>query len=158
MCCPCCTNMPAAGRTILSQHLPTEGVQISTYTKLDDNDRGVADQYFLQHVFPILTPLAVDPGHPFPFISNLSKSLGVMLEHPGRVDPSWIRIKVPENLPRWVPLPGRTHFVPLEQVIAGNLALLFPGMKVLEWGDVPLHAQRGYRNGCRRCRRSFRDG
>ena len=55
-----------------------------------------------------------------------------MLEHPGRSEPSWVRVKVPENLSRWVPLPGRLHFVPLEQVIAGNLALLFPGMKVVE--------------------------
>ncbi len=117
----------------LEPALATEGVRIHNYTRLNDQDRAAADQYFLQHVFPILTPLAVDPGHPFPFISNLSKSLGVMLEHPGRADPSWVRIKVPENLPRWVPLPTRLHFVPLEQVIAGSLALLFPGMKVLEW-------------------------
>jgi polyphosphate kinase len=117
----------------LEPALAAEGVRIDSYAKLSDPDRAVADQYFLQHVFPILTPLAVDPGHPFPFISNLSKSLGVMLEHPGRADPSWVRIKVPENLPRWVPLPNRMHFVPLEQVIAGNLSMLFPGMKVLEW-------------------------
>jgi polyphosphate kinase len=117
----------------LEPSLAGEGVHIHNYNKLNDEDRAVADQYFLQHVFPILTPLAVDPGHPFPFISNLSKSLGVMLEHPGRTDPLWVRIKVPENLPRWVPLPTRLHFVPLEQVIAGSLSLLFPGMKVLEW-------------------------
>ena len=113
----------------LEPALAAEGVHIvPSYAKLNDDDRAAADQYFLAHVFPILTPLAVDPGHPFPFISNLSKSLGVMLEHPGRADPSWVRIKVPENLPRWVPLPSKMHFVPLEQVIAGNLAMLFPGM------------------------------
>ncbi len=117
----------------LEPALAAEGVTIRTYAGLDEADRAAADQYFHRHVFPILTPLAVDPGHPFPFISNLSKSLGVMLEHPGRAEPSWIRIKVPENVPRWVPLPTRQSFVPLEQVIAGNLALLFPGMKVLEW-------------------------
>jgi polyphosphate kinase len=117
----------------LEPALVGEGVRIYSYARLSDTDRSAADQYFHRHVFPILTPLAVDPGHPFPFISNLSKSLGVMLEHPGRSDPSWIRIKVPENLPRWVPLSTHMHFVPLEQVIAGNLALLFPGMKVLEW-------------------------
>ena len=117
----------------LEPALAAEGVSIHNYAKLDDVDRLAAEEYFLKHVFPILTPLAVDPGHPFPFISNLSKSLGVMLEHPGRSDPSWVRIKVPENLPRWVPLTNKMHFVPLEQVIAGSLALLFPGMKVLEW-------------------------
>jgi polyphosphate kinase len=118
----------------LEPALALEGITIHNYARLDDADKILADDYFLKHVFPILTPLAVDPGHPFPFISNLSKSLGVMLEHPGRTEPSWVRIKVPENLPRWVPLSSRLHFVPLEQVIAGNLAMLFPGMKVLEWG------------------------
>ncbi len=125
----------------LEPALAREGVAIHTYATLCDEDRAAADDYFRRHVFPILTPLAVDPGHPFPFISNLSKSLGVMLEHPGRAEPSWVRIKVPENLPRWVPLPtrvaagagARLSFVPLEQVIAGNLELLFPGMKVIEW-------------------------
>ena len=124
----------------LEPALAKEGVAIHTYAGLADDDRSVADDYFRRHVFPILTPLAVDPGHPFPFISNLSKSLGVMLEHPGRAEPSWVRIKVPENLPRWVPLPrspnqpaARMGFVPLEQVIAGNLGQLFPGMRVIEW-------------------------
>ena len=117
----------------LEPALAREGIAIHNYAGLTESDRAAADAYFRLHVFPILTPLAVDPGHPFPFISNLSKSVGVMLEHPGRAEPSWVRIKVPENLPRWVPLPPRLSFVPLEQVIAGNLALLFPGMKVLEW-------------------------
>ncbi len=117
----------------LEPALAREGVTIHTYAGLAEGDRAAADDYFRRHVFPILTPLAVDPGHPFPFISNLSKSLGVMLEHPGRAEPSWVRIKVPENLPRWVPLPSRLSFVPLEQVIAGNLGLLFPGMRVIEW-------------------------
>lgn len=116
----------------LEPALAREGILIQPYSGLATEDRAAADRYFLHHVFPILTPLAVDPGHPFPFISNLSKSLGVMLEHPNRSDPLWVRIKVPENLPRWVPLTGRRHFVPLEQVIAGNLASLFPGMKVME--------------------------
>lgn len=116
----------------LEPALAAEGICIRSYTKLDESDKIAADDYFLRHVFPILTPLAVDPGHPFPFISNLSKSLGVMLERPDRNEPSWVRVKLPENLPRWVPLPGRMNFVPLEQVIAGNLSLLFPGMKVAE--------------------------
>ena len=116
----------------LEPALNAEGIVIESYSKLNESDRIIADQYFLSHVFPILTPLAVDRGHPFPFISNLSKSLGVMLEHPGRTEPAWVRLKMPETLPRWVPLPTRMHFVPLEQVIAGNLSLLFPGMKVLE--------------------------
>src|SRR5262249_34253877 len=103
------------------------------YDQLNESERGSVDQFFNKSLFPILTPLAVDSGHPFPFISNLSKSIGVMLEHPGQGEPLFVRIKVPENLPRWVPLPTKMHFVPLEQVIGGNLSMLFPGMKVVEW-------------------------
>lgn len=95
-------------------------------------DRAAADLFFARNVFPILTPLAVDPAHPFPFISNLSNSIGVILENPTRKETLFVRIKVPENLPRWVPLASRLHFVPLEQVIGGNLSLLFPGMKLVE--------------------------
>lgn len=114
--------------------LVKEGVVIASYDKLDEANKAAADQFFIKQVFPILTPLAVDQGHPFPFISNLSKSIGVMLQQPGRTVPAFVRIKVPENLPRWVPLPTRLHFLPLEQVIIGNLSLLFPGMKVIEHG------------------------
>jgi polyphosphate kinase len=116
----------------LKPALEREGVFIRDYDALDDLDRTTADQYFVKHVFPILTPLAVDPGHPFPFISNLSNSIGVMLEQPPRKERAFVRLKVPENLPRWIPLPAKNHFVPLEQVIGGNLSLLFPGMNVVE--------------------------
>jgi polyphosphate kinase len=111
--------------------LAEHGIRIRSYESLDEAERQHVDQFFVKQVFPILTPLAVDPGHPFPFISNLSKSIGVTLEHPGRAEPLFVRIKMPENLPRWVPLPGNTagrhNFIPLEQVIGGNLPILFPG-------------------------------
>jgi polyphosphate kinase len=113
--------------------LEKEGVVIRDYEALDTLDRTVADKFFSSNVFPILTPLAVDPGHPFPFISNLSNSIGVILEHPVRKERLFVRIKMPENLPRWVPLPNKNHFVPLEQVVGGNLSLLFPGMNVVEY-------------------------
>ena len=116
----------------LEPALQREGFVFQTYKTLNEADRAAVDQYFLQQVFPILTPLAVDPGHPFPFISNLSKSLGVMLEHPSRDETFFIRLKVPENLPRWYALADRLNFIPLEQVIAGNMSLLFPGLKVRE--------------------------
>ncbi len=119
-------------RNDLEPALAERDIVIRSYESLTPQQRAQVDEYFLKHVFPILTPLAVDPGHPFPFISNLSKSLGVMLEHPGCAEPSWIRLKLPENVSRGVRLAGTSHFVPLEQVIAGNLALLFPGLKVLE--------------------------
>jgi polyphosphate kinase len=116
----------------LKPALEAEGVVIRDYEALEPLDRAAADQFFVKKVFPILTPLAVDPAHPFPFISNLSNSIGVILGHPSRKETLFVRIKVPENLPRWVPLATKLHFVPLEQVIGGNLSLLFPGMNVIE--------------------------
>jgi polyphosphate kinase len=116
--------------------LAKEGIVIRTYESLGPEDKAAADSFFAKQVFPILTPLAVDPGHPFPFISNLSKSIGVMLDNPAVAGgaPLFVRIKVPENLPRWVPLPTKLNFLPLEQVIIGNLQVLFPGMRVVEQG------------------------
>ena len=121
--------------------LKRHGVRICRYAELCDADKAAANDFFTRHVFPILTPLAVDPGHPFPFISNLSKSLGVMIEQPSTGETNFVRIKLPENLPRWVPLPinnaggecgPERRFVPLEGVVGGNLQSLFPGMSVLE--------------------------
>ena len=123
--------------------LKKNGITIRRYADLTTEQRRAADAYFAKQVFPILTPLAVDPGHPFPFISNLSKSLGVTLEDDagGR---HFVRVKLPENLPRWVPVPTPAEscgerdpaacqtFVPLEGVIGGNLGELFPGMSVVE--------------------------
>jgi polyphosphate kinase len=93
------------------------------------------DAFFASQVFPVLTPLAVDPGHPFPYISNLSHSLAVQLRDPARGTEHFARVKVPRSLPRWVPT-GRLHrFVPLEHVIGANLGALFPGMEVEgAWG------------------------
>ena len=117
----------------LKPALEERGIFVRDYDALDASDRSAADQFFSKNVFPILTPLAVDPAHPFPFISNLSNSIGVILEPPARKEKLFVRIKVPENLSRWVPLTSKFHFVPLEQVIGGNLPLLFPGMNVLEY-------------------------
>jgi len=117
----------------LKPALEQNGIFIRDYEAMDAFDRAAADDYFSKHVFPILTPLAVDPAHPFPFISNLSNSIGVILEHPERKEKLFVRIKVPENLPRWVPLTAKFNFVALEQVIGGNLSLLFPGMNVVEY-------------------------
>ncbi|MGF1634337.1 MAG: polyphosphate kinase 1 [Phycisphaerae bacterium] len=113
--------------------LKKQGIEVRSYKKLNEADKAAADEFFRRQVFPILTPLAVDPGHPFPFISNLSKSIGVFLG--GETgEPDFVRIKVPENLPRWVRLPeqDRYAFVPLEQIIGGNLEHLFPGTQVKE--------------------------
>jgi len=117
----------------LQPQLEHNGIFIYNYESLSDADRAICDEYFARNIFPILTPLAVDSAHPFPFISNLSRSLGVLLEHPVRGESHFVRIKMPENLPRFVPVTARHQYVPLEQVIGGNLSLLFPGMKVIEW-------------------------
>ena len=122
--------------------LKKERIAIKRYNDLTKSQQQFCDELFKKQMFPILTPLAVDPGHPFPFISNLSKSMGVMIERPDlpdekQGDRSFVRIKVPENLPRWIQLPAeggstRWTFTPLESVIGANLEHLFPGMKVLE--------------------------
>ena len=100
--------------------------------ELSDEDRSHLDAYFHANVFPVLTPLAVDPGHPFPYISNLSLSLAVVLRGADGEE-RFARVKVPKILPRWIPLPGPQRFVPLEQVIGANLEALFPGVEILGW-------------------------
>src|SRR6266568_1297143 len=87
---------------------------------------------FLDQVFPVLTPLAVDPGHPFPYLSNLSLSLAVTVRDPASHRPLFARVKVPDILPRFVPLADGSTFVSLEQVMTAHLDQLFPGMVVVE--------------------------
>ena len=86
---------------------------------------------FEERIFPVLTPLAVDPAHPFPYISNLSLNLAVVVRDPALGEERFARVKVPPLLPRFVALPDGARFVPLEQVIAAHLDALFPGMEVL---------------------------
>ncbi len=113
--------------------LSAHGVQLITDpAALSPRERAHLDHYFRQKVFPVLTPLAVDPAHPFPYISNLSLSIAVTLRGARGVE-RFARVKVPKILPRWVPLTTRQHFVPLEYVIAANLAGLFPGTDVAAW-------------------------
>jgi len=106
--------------------LAEAGIPLLNYDQLDDGQRTDVRRYFHESVEPILTPLAVDAGHPFPFIRGLGLNLAVVLHSPGAHRPRFVRIKVPPNRPRWVPVPG-AGFVPLEQVIANNLDDMFPG-------------------------------
>lgn len=100
---------------------------------LDDAERARVHEFFEAQVFPVLTPLAVDPGHPFPYISNLSLSLAVDIRDPVTGKAHFARVKVPRSLPRWVSF-GRGHcYVPLEDVIGAHLGALFPGMEVQRW-------------------------
>jgi polyphosphate kinase len=106
--------------------LAAAGIPILEYTELSDKQQKQMQRYFLESVEPILTPLAVDVSHPFPFISNLGLNIAVEVKETKKKRNRFVRIKVPPNRPRWVPLPDSAGFVPLEQVIASNLRLLFP--------------------------------
>ena len=113
----------------LAQH----GLRLLKMDELTPAEWAEMDGFFEAQVFPVLTPLAVDPGHPFPYISNLSLSLAVQLRDPEDGTEHFARVKVPKSLPRWVPVGRPLHYVPLEQVIGVNLAALFPGMEVAGW-------------------------
>ena len=108
------------------------GIVFSSWDQLDDDDREYLVGEFDARIFPVLTPLAVDPGHPFPYISSLSLNLAVVLRDPVSGERRFARVKVPSLLPRFVVMPDGERFVPLEQVIASHLDRLFPGMEVLE--------------------------
>ncbi|HTQ93795.1 MAG TPA: polyphosphate kinase 1, partial [Streptosporangiaceae bacterium] len=103
------------------------GAPILDAADLDPSQREFLARYFADAVEPVLIPLAADAAHPFPFISNLGLNLAVMIAEPRRGKRRFVRIKVPASRPRWVPLPDQAGWVPLEQVIAGNLRALFPG-------------------------------
>jgi len=112
--------------------LAEHGVALLRWSELNEQEQRDAEVWFHQNVFPILTPLAVDPGHRFPFISNMSVSLGVMLRRPGESEQLFARVKVPETPNRLYQIPGTRRFVPLQEIIEHNLDELFPGMEVLK--------------------------
>ncbi|HKD33053.1 MAG TPA: polyphosphate kinase 1 [Gaiellaceae bacterium] len=119
-----------AGRLV--PDLAAAGIRLSDWDDLDAEDRVFLDELFDEQLFPVLTPLAVDPAHPFPYISNLSLNLAVVVRVPGELTRRLARVKVPQSLPRFVVLPDGERFVPLEQLIARHLNALFPGMEILE--------------------------
>ena len=134
----------AQSNCLLNDILPAlaeHDVRILNYAELDLTQRQRLQRYYESEVYPILTPLAVDPAHPFPFISNLSLSLGVLLHDPTTKEDRFARVKVPANRPRWVRLEHPQHFVPLEQVITAHLDTLFRGMEI-----VAVHPFRVTRN------------
>ncbi len=133
---------------VIRPKLAEHGIHLLEWEDLSDDEKKIAVKYFRANVFPVLTPLAVDPGNPFPFISNLSTSLGVILHHPDRHDNLFARVKVPEGFPGWVrvdnpagtmPTPAGAagvsvgfRFVSLTELIWHNLADLFPDMAVVD--------------------------
>lgn len=118
----------------LKPALEKEGVFLLSWKELSEKEKGLIKKYFNKNIFPVLTPLSVDPGHPFPFISNLSISLGVTLKHPHTEDKLFARVKIPKVLPQWIridPESTNLRFVSLLEIIKENLADLFPSMQVL---------------------------
>ncbi len=113
--------------------LEAEGIRIVRWDDLSEADHTTLAAYFSSKVFPVLTPLAVDPAHPFPYISGLSLNLGVLVREPGSDAERFARIKVPNNVPRFVVVSrssAEAWFLPLEELIAAHLPMLFPGMDV----------------------------
>jgi polyphosphate kinase len=108
------------------------GIQLSDWSTLDEDDSDYLVEVFHRQIFPVLTPLSVDPGHPFPYISNLSLNLIVRVGDPVTGEERIARVKVPPLLPRFIVMPDGERFVPLEQVIAAHLGMLFPDMRIGE--------------------------
>jgi len=123
--------------------LAEEGIYIVTWADLDQAERDQLSTYFNEQVFPVLTPLAVDPAHPFPFVSGLSLNLAVTVKQPEDGGPHFARVKVPDNVDRFVELESRDgvegtegqaiiRYLPMEELIAAFLPVLFPGMEIVE--------------------------
>jgi polyphosphate kinase len=113
--------------------LKAGGVQIIDWDDLKKPQREALREVFEQRVYPVLTPLAVDPAHPFPYISDLSLNLAVVVRDRDTGLRRFARVKIPPRLPRFLNAPGGRRFVPLEQVVAAHLDRLFPGMKIVSY-------------------------
>jgi polyphosphate kinase len=118
-------------RTDVLPSLAENGIHLLSWEDLDGAEQQAMDRFFDAQVFPVLTPLAVDPSHPFPYISGLSLNLAVVVRNPITGTELFARVKIPPSLPRFVGV-GQQRFVPLEDVIAAHLGELFPGMLILQ--------------------------
>jgi polyphosphate kinase len=121
----------------IKPQLKEKGIRLVRWAALEDSEKASLSEYFQNQIFPVLTPLAVDPAHPFPYISGLSLNLAVVIRNKATGKEHFARVKVPPLLPRFVRIPGNTgiqdvRFVPLEDIIGEFLGQLFPGMEVLQ--------------------------
>jgi polyphosphate kinase len=118
--------------------LRSNGIHLLKWTELKKNEKDYLKEYFEENIFPILTPLGIDSGHPFPYISNLSKSLGISLlkkkkkgKGPSRL---FVRVKIPSNIPAWISIPttakNESKFINIDEVIINNIQRMFSGMKI----------------------------
>ncbi len=122
-------------RDVIVPALENEGIHIRRWDALDEEEKQRLGEYFRSKVFPVLTPLAVDPAHPFPYISGLSLNLAVLVREKSGGAELFARVKVPNNVPRFVVVSSssvESEYLPLEDLIAEHLAMLFPGMDVVE--------------------------
>lgn len=135
--------------THLKPGLEKDKIFLLKWKQLKPQEREFVQKYYLKNVFPVLTPLAVDPGHPFPFISNLSLSLGITLRSPQSDEKLFARVKIPQVLPSWIRLPSSKEspkeaeeyrYISLVEMIMANLSGLFPEMQVL--GVMPFRLTR----------------
>ena len=122
---------------VLEPALVAKGISIAKWAELTDDERAALKTQYQNQIFPVLTPLAVDPAHPFPYISGLSLNLAVVLQNPETKTEHFARVKVPPLLPRFVRVPGNTgvsavRFLPLEELMGEFLESLFPGMQVVQ--------------------------
>ncbi|MBB5155422.1 polyphosphate kinase [Saccharopolyspora phatthalungensis] len=132
--------MEKLSRVFLDELLPeleAHGIRILNWAELETADHAKLTRYFEDHIFPVLTPLAVDPAHPFPYISGLSLNLAVTVADPDAGLRRFARVKVPDNVPRLIRIEAdreneHATFLPLEELIAAHLEKLFPGMRVSE--------------------------
>ena len=115
--------------------LGASGIEITSWEELDAQEKDYINKLFRNKIFPVLTPLAVDPSHPFPYISGLSLNLAVLVKKPDTKEELFARVKVPASLPRFIETTefGGTRFIALEQVIIANLHQLFPGMDIEDY-------------------------
>jgi len=119
---------------VVKPQLASEGISLLSFDDLDESEREYLRGVFIARIFPVLTPLAVDPAHPFPYISGLSLNLAVLVRHPSSGEEVFARVKVPPSLPRFLETRPAlaSRYIPLEDLIAAHLDELFPGMEVLK--------------------------
>jgi polyphosphate kinase len=120
-------------RTEIEPELEKHQIHLVRAVELTQDEKSFANEFFFRNIFPVLTPLYVDPGHPFPFISNLSTSFAVLMRRPGKENEElFARVKIPSVFSPWVALPGGERFVSLHEIIGSHLDALFPGMEVID--------------------------
>jgi polyphosphate kinase len=122
-------------QTDILPKLAQNGIEITDWESLNEDEKSYINKIFTNKIFPVLTPLAVDPSHPFPYISGLSLNLAVLVKQPETNEELFARVKVPASLPRFIETAefASTRFIPLEKVIIANLHQLFPGMEIEDY-------------------------